>query len=222
MADQAELAADLREIDTAAGTLRHYDVGDGPPVLFLHGSGPGVTGWRNFRGVLPAFARYHRCLVLEFPGFGVSDDWGGHPMVTAQGAVVPFLDALGIDRIDIIGNSISSTSPWKSNASRKPSRPRPDANGRGLTGEISRRGSPACEYCFPPEITRQPGRGHAPRPGIGTVVRIRAAIHDDHTAADEVGGIGQHERHPGALASIHRLTWCNSSVGMRKVPSELG
>lgn len=25
-----------------------------------------------------------------------------------------------------------------------------------------------------------------------------------------------------ALASIHRLTWCNSSVGMRKVPSELG
>ncbi len=90
VADQAELAADLREIDTAAGTLRHYDVGDGPPVLFLHGSGPGVTGWRNFRGVLPAFARYHRCLVLEFPGFGVSDDWGGHPMVTAQAPSSPF------------------------------------------------------------------------------------------------------------------------------------
>jgi pimeloyl-ACP methyl ester carboxylesterase len=106
VADEAELAGDLREIDTAAGTLRYYDVGDGPPVLFLHGSGPGVTGWRNFRGVLPAFARHHRCLVLEFPGFGVSDDWGGHPMITAQGAVVPFLDALGIDRIDIIGNSM--------------------------------------------------------------------------------------------------------------------
>ncbi|SEP77140.1 alpha/beta fold hydrolase [Mycolicibacterium nivoides] len=96
----------LREISTSAGTLRYYDVGNGPTVLFLHGSGPGVTGWRNFRGVLPTFAERFRCLVLEFPGFGVSDDWGGHPMVTAQGAVTPFLDALGIERVDIVGNSM--------------------------------------------------------------------------------------------------------------------
>jgi hypothetical protein len=39
-----------------------------------------ATGWRNFRGVLPAFAKQFRCLILEFPGFGVSDDFGGHPM----------------------------------------------------------------------------------------------------------------------------------------------
>ena len=44
--------------------------------------------------------------MLEFPGFGVSDDFGGHPMVTAQGAVAPFLDALGVDRVDIVGNSM--------------------------------------------------------------------------------------------------------------------
>lgn len=100
-------AADaLRETSTSAGTLRYYDVGSGPVVLFLHGSGPGVTGWRNFRGVLPTFAEQFRCLILEFPGFGVSDDWGGHPMVTAQGAVTPFLDALDIERVDIVGNSM--------------------------------------------------------------------------------------------------------------------
>lgn len=99
-------AADLREIDTSAGTLRYYDVGSGPALLFLHGSGPGVTGWRNFRGVLPTFAEHFRCLVLEFPGFGVTDDWGGHPMITAQGAVTPFLDALDVDRVDIVGNSM--------------------------------------------------------------------------------------------------------------------
>ncbi|KUI37949.1 alpha/beta hydrolase [Mycobacterium sp. IS-1590] len=97
---------DLRETATPAGALRYYDVGDGPVLLFLHGSGPGVTGWRNFRGVLPAFAERFRCLILEFPGFGVSDDFGGHPMITAQGAVVPFLDALGVERVDIIGNSM--------------------------------------------------------------------------------------------------------------------
>ncbi|MEN4479674.1 alpha/beta hydrolase [Mycolicibacterium cosmeticum] len=106
MVDEAERFGGLREIDTSAGTLRYYDAGDGPTVLFLHGSGPGVTGWRNFRGVLPVFAEQHRCLVLEFPGFGVSDDWGGHPMITAQGAVTPFLDALGVERVDIIGNSM--------------------------------------------------------------------------------------------------------------------
>lgn len=96
----------LREIATPAGVLRYYDTGDGPVLLFLHGSGPGVTGWRNFRGVLPTFAGRFRCLVLEFPGFGVTDDFGGHPMVTAQGVVVPFLDELGIDRVDIVGNSM--------------------------------------------------------------------------------------------------------------------
>ena len=96
----------LREIETPKGVLRYYDAGDGPALLFLHGSGPGVTGWRNFRGVLPTFAAHYRCLILEFPGFGVSDDFGGHPMVTAQGAVKPFLDALDVPRVDVIGNSM--------------------------------------------------------------------------------------------------------------------
>jgi pimeloyl-ACP methyl ester carboxylesterase len=99
-------ACDVHELQTPAGTLRYCEAGDGPPLLFLHGSGPGVTGWRNFRGVLPAFSAHFRCLILEFPGFGVSDDFGGHPMITAQGAVTPFLDATGVDRVDIIGNSM--------------------------------------------------------------------------------------------------------------------
>nr|WP_196771013.1 alpha/beta fold hydrolase [Mycobacterium colombiense] len=102
-------ADDLREIDLEKGALRYYDTGgpdSGPVLLFLHGSGPGVTGWRNFRGVLPAFAAHYRCLILEFPGFGVSDDFGGHPMVTAFGTVSPFLDALSVDRVHIVGNSM--------------------------------------------------------------------------------------------------------------------
>ena len=93
----ADVNADLREITSPAGKLRYYDIGNGPALLFLHGSGPGVTGWRNFRGVLPAFAKQFRCLMLEFPGFGVSDDFGGHPMIDAQASVAPFLDAIGVD-----------------------------------------------------------------------------------------------------------------------------
>ncbi|WP_197506306.1 alpha/beta fold hydrolase [Mycobacterium sp. ACS4054] len=99
---------ELREISTPKGALRYYDTGgeSRPVLLFLHGSGPGVTGWRNFRGVLPAFAERFRCLILEFPGFGVSDDFGGHPMVTAFGTVSPFLDALDVRRVHIVGNSM--------------------------------------------------------------------------------------------------------------------
>jgi pimeloyl-ACP methyl ester carboxylesterase len=96
----------LREITTEKGILRYHEAGDGPPLLLLHGSGPGVTGWRNFRGNLGVFAEHFRCLIVEFPGFGVSDDFGGHPMVTAQGAIAPFLDALGVSKVDIIGNSM--------------------------------------------------------------------------------------------------------------------
>ncbi len=96
----------LREITTDAGILRYHEAGEGPPLLLLHGSGPGVTGWRNYRGNLAVFAQRFRCLVLEFPGFGVSDDFGGHPMITALDSVVRFVDALGLDSVDIIGNSM--------------------------------------------------------------------------------------------------------------------
>jgi pimeloyl-ACP methyl ester carboxylesterase len=96
----------FRQVSTDAGVLRYHEAGDGAPLLFLHGSGPGVTGWRNFRGVLGTFAEHFRCLILEFPGFGVSDDFGGHPMITAQGAVGTFVDALGVESVHIIGNSM--------------------------------------------------------------------------------------------------------------------
>ncbi|MGV0635493.1 alpha/beta fold hydrolase [Mycolicibacillus trivialis] len=95
-----------REVSTEQGVLRYHEAGDGPTLLMLHGSGPGVSGWRNFRGILPAFAEHFRCLVLEFPGFGVSDDFGGHPMVSAFGAVGQFADALDLGEVSIVGNSM--------------------------------------------------------------------------------------------------------------------
>src|ERR1700758_5392666 len=104
----SELSYDgtLREIATDKGVLRYHEAGDGPVLLMLHGSGPGVTGWRNFRGNLDVFDTHFRCLILEFPGFGVSDDFGGHPMLTALDGLVRFVDALGLDTVDIVGNSM--------------------------------------------------------------------------------------------------------------------
>ncbi|WP_182903314.1 alpha/beta fold hydrolase [Microbispora sp. H10830] len=96
----------LRELATDQGVLRYHEAGQGPPLLLLHGSGPGVTGWRNYRGNLATFAEHFRCLVLEFPGFGVSDPTDQHPMAAANGAVIRFLDGLGLQQVDVIGNSM--------------------------------------------------------------------------------------------------------------------
>ncbi|GAA5050566.1 2-hydroxy-6-oxonona-2,4-dienedioate hydrolase [Thermocatellispora tengchongensis] len=95
-----------RELATDQGVLRYHEAGEGPPLLLLHGSGPGVTGWRNYRGNLPVLAEHFRCLVLEFPGFGVSDPTGEHPMLAANAAVIRFLDGLGLREVDVIGNSM--------------------------------------------------------------------------------------------------------------------
>jgi pimeloyl-ACP methyl ester carboxylesterase len=95
-----------RELPTDQGVLRYHEAGEGPPLVLLHGSGPGVTGWRNFRGNLPVLARHFRCLILEFPGFGVSDPTSEHPMRAANGAVIRFLDGLGLPPVDVIGNSM--------------------------------------------------------------------------------------------------------------------
>lgn len=101
-----EREATLRELATDQGVLRYHEAGEGPPLLLLHGSGPGVTGWRNFGENLPTFAPHFRCLVLELPGFGVSDPTGEHPMVGAVPAVQRFLDGMGLDQVDVIGNSM--------------------------------------------------------------------------------------------------------------------
>lgn len=107
MTSELSYESTQREVATDLGVLRYHEAGDGPPLLLLHGSGPGVTGWRNYRGVLGDFAEHFRCLVLEFPGFGVSDPGDGHPMVMAGQSVGVFLDAVGVDGpVDMIGNSM--------------------------------------------------------------------------------------------------------------------
>ncbi|MGU3291516.1 alpha/beta fold hydrolase [Williamsia sp. M5A3_1d] len=97
-----------RELTTDSGVLRYHEAGDpsAPPLILLHGSGPGVTGWRNFRGNLGTFAEHHRCLVLEFPGFGVSDAWEGMPVLNAGKAVNLFMNSLGIESAAMVGNSM--------------------------------------------------------------------------------------------------------------------
>jgi 2-hydroxy-6-oxonona-2,4-dienedioate hydrolase len=87
------------------GALHYHEAGEGPPLLLLHGSGPGVSGWANFGANLPVLARIFRCLVLDLPGYGRSAPVAGHPVLVAASAVRGFLAGLGIPRTHILGNS---------------------------------------------------------------------------------------------------------------------
>lgn len=88
--------------------LSFHDVGTGVPVVFLHGSGPGVNGWGNFGENLVALEGI-RAIVVDQVGFGAS----GRPAVydrnyldISSEAVVGLLDALGLDQVGLVGNSM--------------------------------------------------------------------------------------------------------------------
>ncbi len=103
-----ELTADAtsRTLATPDGDLHYHEAGEGPPLLLLHGSGPGVSGWANFSGNLGRFARHFRTLVLDLPGFGTSHPVDGNPVIHAPAAVLAFMDGLGLDRMAMVGNSL--------------------------------------------------------------------------------------------------------------------
>jgi 2-hydroxy-6-oxonona-2,4-dienedioate hydrolase len=109
LADQTELTHDAtsRTLTTPRGELHYHVAGDGPPLLLLHGGGPGVSGWHNFRGNLAVFAEHFTTYILDMPGFGKSYSTnGGSPLLAAPPAVLDFLDGMEIVRLALIGNSM--------------------------------------------------------------------------------------------------------------------
>lgn len=87
--------------------LHYHDVGEGPVIVWLHGSGPGASGWSNFKKNFPFFAAHgYRNLVVDNLGFGYSskpDTDYTLPFVT--GGVRRLLDRLGVERCAVVGNS---------------------------------------------------------------------------------------------------------------------
>lgn len=92
----------------AAGIATNYhDVGSGAPVLLIHGSGPGVTAWANWRLVLPELGETCRAIAPDMLGFGYTERPAGidYSIDAWVAHAVGLLDALGIERTDLIGNS---------------------------------------------------------------------------------------------------------------------
>lgn len=90
-------------------TLHYLDIGSGPVVLWLHGSGPGASGFSNFKGNYPVFEKAgYRNIVLDLPGFGRSDKPTdvNYDLAFFVSSLQGFLDKTGIDRCTLLGNSL--------------------------------------------------------------------------------------------------------------------
>jgi len=96
-----------RSILTGAFDTNVHDAGKGSPVLLIHGSGPGVSAWANWRLVLPALASTRRVVAPDMVGFGYSDRPAGirYDMDTWVRQAIDLMDALDIELTDLVGNS---------------------------------------------------------------------------------------------------------------------
>jgi 2-hydroxy-6-oxo-octa-2,4-dienoate hydrolase len=97
-------------VDAGGIKTNYLEVGDGPPVVLVHGSGPGVTAYANWRLTMPGLAPAFRVLAPDMAGFGFSDKPGGVADLAAWvGQIIGFLDALGIERASVVGNSFGGS-----------------------------------------------------------------------------------------------------------------
>ncbi|QTD91806.1 alpha/beta fold hydrolase [Burkholderia anthina] len=89
--------------------LHHFEAGEGRPVVFIHGSGPGASGFSNFKHNYAAFAAAgHRAIVVDLPGYGQSSKPAdvAYTLDFFVGALHAQLTALGIGPAVLLGNSL--------------------------------------------------------------------------------------------------------------------
>ncbi|MEN0134973.1 MAG: alpha/beta hydrolase [Rhodococcus sp. (in: high G+C Gram-positive bacteria)] len=100
-----------KTIDVGGIATNYHDVGEGAPVVLIHGSGPGVTAWANWRTTIPALSRGYRVVAPDILGFGYTERPDGveYNSTTWTEHLVGLLDALGLDKVSIVGNSFGGS-----------------------------------------------------------------------------------------------------------------
>ncbi len=87
----------------------YMEAGDGPPILLIHGSGPGVSALANWRGALQSdLVDRYRLIAPDVVGFGKTatpEDFELSHEARVQ-HLIQFLNAIEVDRCGIVGNSM--------------------------------------------------------------------------------------------------------------------
>jgi pimeloyl-ACP methyl ester carboxylesterase len=96
----------LNEVELEGARIHYVElgVGAGMPIVFVHG----LSGsWQNWLENLPHFARGHRVLALDLPGFGSSPMPEWEISIETYGRVLhDFCEALGVHDCAVVGNSM--------------------------------------------------------------------------------------------------------------------
>jgi pimeloyl-ACP methyl ester carboxylesterase len=104
----ARFAPDTRvsRIRWSQGETQLFELGEGPPLLLVHGGADGAFDWVP---ILPALARKRHVLVVDRPGHGLADpfDYKGVDLLDhARTFLRDILDALDLPAVEIAANSI--------------------------------------------------------------------------------------------------------------------
>ncbi|MEQ1703036.1 MAG: alpha/beta fold hydrolase [Ilumatobacteraceae bacterium] len=94
-----------RRVDANGIGTNYLEAGEGTPVVLVHGSGPGVSAYANWRLTIPDLASEHRVLAPDMAGFGFSDKPGNYSMEGWVQQLDAFLTALQLDKVSLVGNS---------------------------------------------------------------------------------------------------------------------
>jgi pimeloyl-ACP methyl ester carboxylesterase len=110
-------------IDAGGIRTNVIEAGAGPAVVLVHGSGPGVTGYANWRPTMPALAERFRVIAPDLVGFGYTERPEGLRCDVDVWAdqVAGVLDALGLERASVVGNSFGGAIALRL-AARRPER----------------------------------------------------------------------------------------------------
>ncbi len=98
-------------INAGGIATNYHDRGEGAPVVLLHGSGPGVSAWANWRLVIPHLAENFRTIAPDIVGFGFTERPEGisYDMDTWLKHALDFLDSMEIEQAHVVGNSFGGS-----------------------------------------------------------------------------------------------------------------
>lgn len=87
------------------------ETGDGPPVLLLHGGGPGASGVSTYARNITELAKEYRVIVPDLPGYGRSTKGidGTDPFGFLADGIRGLLDQLGLEKAHLVGNSYGAS-----------------------------------------------------------------------------------------------------------------
>ena len=101
--DIASFHASRRFADVKSGRIAYFERGQGPAALFIHGVPVNGYHWRH---VIDRVHHLRRCIAIDLMGLGYTEIGPSQDVsfTTQAHMIAEVLDALGIDKIDLVGN----------------------------------------------------------------------------------------------------------------------